>query len=75
MINCKGCGRKRSWPNFKALSRDSSGGTEETTTNLSQGSRSRGRDLNPGLPEYEAGALNHGVPLQCYFIRYTFISV
>jgi hypothetical protein len=29
----------------------------KTTTNLSQDSRSLGRDLNPGPPEYEAGAL------------------
>jgi hypothetical protein len=28
-INWKGFGRKRSWPNFKALSQHFSGGTEE----------------------------------------------
>jgi hypothetical protein len=29
----------------------------ETTKNLSQDSRSAGRDLNPGLPDYEARVL------------------
>jgi hypothetical protein len=28
-MNWKGCGRKRSWPNFKVLSRHLSGRTEE----------------------------------------------
>jgi hypothetical protein len=36
--------------------------TEETTKNLSQGSRSSGRDLNPGLPEYEAVMLSTEPP-------------
>jgi hypothetical protein len=29
MTNWKGFGRKRSWPNFKVLSRHSPGGTEK----------------------------------------------
>jgi hypothetical protein len=57
MMSWKGCGRKRSWPNFKALSRHLSTGTEEKTENLSQGSRSTFRDLNPGPPECDAGVL------------------
>jgi hypothetical protein len=32
-------------------------GMRKTTKNLSQDSRSPGRGLNPGLPEYEAGVL------------------
>jgi hypothetical protein len=32
-------------------------GLRKTTKNLSQDSRSPGRDLNPGPPEYEAGVL------------------
>jgi hypothetical protein len=32
-------------------------GLRKTMKNLSQDSRSRGRDLNTGLPEYEAGVL------------------
>jgi hypothetical protein len=50
MMNWKGCGRKRSWPNCKVLSRHSPG---ETAENLSQNSRSPGRDFNPGRPEYD----------------------
>jgi hypothetical protein len=42
-------------PNFEALSRHSPGGTEEIHEMLRQGSRSPGKDLNPGPPEYEAG--------------------
>jgi hypothetical protein len=38
------------------------GETEETRGNLSQYSRSQGRDLNPGPPECEVGALT--IPLQ-----------
>jgi hypothetical protein len=34
-----------------------SGGTEESHKGVSQDSWSPGRDLNPGLPEYEAGVL------------------
>jgi hypothetical protein len=33
-------------------------GLSKTTKNFSQDSRSRGRDLNPGTPENEAGVLN-----------------
>jgi hypothetical protein len=56
----KGFGRKRSWPNFKVLPRKSSGGTKEKQETLSQDSRSPGRDLKPGPPEYEAGVLTTG---------------
>jgi hypothetical protein len=47
----KGLRRKRSWPSYKILSRNWPGGTEE---NLNQDSRSPGRDLNLGPPEYES---------------------
>jgi hypothetical protein len=49
--------RKRSWPNFKVLSRHFSGGPRKTTKNPSQDSRSLGQDLNPGAAEYEAEVL------------------
>jgi hypothetical protein len=49
----KGLGRKRSWPNFKVLPRNVSGGTEENHEKP-QDSRSPVRGLNPGPPEYEA---------------------
>jgi hypothetical protein len=48
---------KRSWPNFKVLSRHSTEGMRKTTKNLSQDSFSTGRNLNPRPSEYEAGVL------------------
>jgi hypothetical protein len=42
---------------FNVLSRYMPGQNEENTKNLSQDSRSSGRDLNPGPPKYEAGVL------------------
>jgi hypothetical protein len=38
----KGLGKKRSWTNFKVLSRYSPGGTEESNETLNQDSRSPG---------------------------------
>jgi hypothetical protein len=58
MMNWKRIGKKRLWPNLKALYRHSSGGTEENTKKLSQNSRYPGRDLNWGPPEYEAVVLS-----------------
>jgi hypothetical protein len=55
MLNWKQFGRKRLWPNFKVLSRHSPGGTEENHENLNQDSR--GREPNPGPPDYEVGVL------------------
>jgi hypothetical protein len=56
MMNWKGCGKKRSWPNFKVLSRHLRSGTDKNTKRLSQDSQSPGWSLNPGLTEHEAGA-------------------
>jgi hypothetical protein len=42
MINWKGFGRKWPWPNFKVLSRELPGGTEENHDNLNQDSRPPG---------------------------------
>jgi hypothetical protein len=56
-MNWKGCGRKRSWPNLRYYPGICLEGLTKTTKNLSQHSRSPGRDLNPGPPEYEAGVL------------------
>jgi hypothetical protein len=39
---------------FKVLPRNSPGGTEDNNYYLSQDNRCTNRDLNPGLPEYEA---------------------
>jgi hypothetical protein len=57
MMKLEGFGGKRSWPNFKILSRHSPGGTEENTKNIIQDSRSPDRDLNPGPLENEVGGL------------------
>jgi hypothetical protein len=56
-MNLNGFGRKRPWPNFKVLTRHSSGGTEEIHDNLCQDSRFPCLNLYPGPPEYEAGVL------------------
>jgi hypothetical protein len=55
-MNWKLFGSKRPWPNFKVLSRHSSGKCEENHENP-QDRRSLGRDLNPGSPECDAGVL------------------
>jgi hypothetical protein len=48
MMNCKRFYRKQSWPNFKALSWHSLGGTEEKTAkNLNQYRRSSGPRIEP----------------------------
>jgi hypothetical protein len=56
-MNWKGCGRKRSWLNLRYYPGICVEGLRKTMKNLSQDSRSPGRDLNPGHPEYEAGVL------------------
>jgi hypothetical protein len=47
IMNWKGFGRKQSWPNFNVLSWHSPGGTDKTTTNLNQDSRSPGPIIEP----------------------------
>jgi hypothetical protein len=56
-MNWKGCGRKRSWPNKRHYPGIFLEGLRKSTKNLSWDSRSPGRDLNPGPPEYKAGVL------------------
>jgi hypothetical protein len=53
IVDWKGFGRERPWPNFKVLSRHLHGELRKTTQNLNQDSR----DLNPRPPENEAGVL------------------
>jgi hypothetical protein len=55
--NWKGFWRKRWWPILSYYPEIRMEGMRKTTKNLSQDSRFRGRDLNPGPQEYEAGAL------------------
>jgi hypothetical protein len=57
MMNCKGFGRKRSWPNFKVLSRYSPGGTEESHKKLNPDSRSPG----PGFESWTSRMRNRSV--------------
>jgi hypothetical protein len=57
MMSWKGFVRKRSWPNFKVLSRNFPGGPDENHEKLKRVSRHPGRDLNPVHPECEAGVL------------------
>jgi hypothetical protein len=56
-MNGKECGRNRSWPTFKIISQYSHGETEYNHENLSQDTRPRDRDLDPGPSEDEAGVL------------------
>jgi hypothetical protein len=53
MMNWKGCGRKRSWPNLRYYPYICLEGLKKTMKNLIQHSRSLSQDLSPGLPEYE----------------------
>jgi hypothetical protein len=68
--------KKAVWPNFEGLSDIRLEGLREATRNLSQDSRSPGRDLNSGPPKYEAyfpttrprrSILRYHVPF-CYFL-------
>jgi hypothetical protein len=66
MMNWKEFGRNRSWPNFKVLFRHSPGETdvkhEKSQINIAG---RRGREWNPGLPEYEVGVLTLDHDVQC----------
>jgi hypothetical protein len=54
-MNWKGFGIKHSWFNLKVLSQHSNGGSEENHEKLIRIAGSRGREYNPGPPEYEVG--------------------
>jgi hypothetical protein len=74
VMNLKGCGRKRSWPNLRYCSGICLEGLRKTTKIISQASRSPGRDLNPGSPVYEAGELTarprrFGLPVEDSLFR------
>jgi hypothetical protein len=56
-MNWKGCCRTRSWPNLRYYPGIYPERPRKTTKKLSQDSRSLGRDLISGPPEYEAGVL------------------
>jgi hypothetical protein len=55
MMNWKRFGRKRLWPNFKVIFRHSLEELRKITKPSIRRAGRRGRDLNPGTPEYKAG--------------------
>jgi hypothetical protein len=55
MKNFEVCAKMRQWAYLQPYPRICLGGLENTKNILSQDSRSSGRDLNPELPDYEAG--------------------
>jgi hypothetical protein len=57
MMNCKGFRRRQSWPDLRYFPGIYLDGLRKTTKNLSQDILSPGRDLNPGLTEYESEVL------------------
>jgi hypothetical protein len=57
IMNWKGCGKKRLWPNLKCYSSTCQEWLRKTMKSLSQDNRSPGRDLNHRPPEYETGVL------------------
>jgi hypothetical protein len=60
MMNSKGCGRKRSWPNLMPYAGTCFEKRRKTTKKLSQYSQCPGRDLKPGPPGkigFEDGSL------------------
>jgi hypothetical protein len=56
MMNWKRFGSKKSWPNYKVLSRHSLGGTTENHDKINQDSLSPEPKSVPGRPEYERGS-------------------
>jgi hypothetical protein len=65
MMNWKGYGRKRSWPNLRCYPEICLEGLRNATKNLGQNSQSSVRDVNSGLAEYEAGMLTT-VATRCF---------
>jgi hypothetical protein len=55
-MNLKECERKRSFPNFEAISRNFPEGTEESNVDSGQESRYLGRDSNRVFPKYNSEA-------------------
>jgi hypothetical protein len=59
MMNVKGFGRKRPWPNFKLISQYSPGGTEENYKSLSQDIPVCGPRFEPGSFRIRSGSADH----------------
>jgi hypothetical protein len=79
-MNWKRLGRKRSWPNFKVLSWNSPGGTEENHRNLNLDSRSTGPRFEPRTLWIRSRSINHSTvtfhksSMECSFVITSFIS-
>jgi hypothetical protein len=58
MMNWKGLGRNLSLPKFKALSRNSPGGTEENHENLTRDIRSPGPGIETGTSQMRSRSDN-----------------
>jgi hypothetical protein len=63
MMNWKGFGRRRSWPNFNVLSRHSPGGTEKNYEKICQGIRSSGPRFEPGTSRLRSKNVNHSTTM------------
>jgi hypothetical protein len=64
MMNCEGIWRKRSWPNFKVISRQSPGGTEKSHENPQSGGPVSRPRFEPGASGIRSRSepLDHDVP-------------
>jgi hypothetical protein len=61
LVNLKECWRKRSWPNFKVLSRHLPGGTEEIHRKLQPGYPVSWPIFEPGTSRIRSRSVNHSI--------------
>jgi hypothetical protein len=54
MMNWRGCGNKRLWPNLRYCPGNRLEVLRKNPKNLSQDNRSSGQDFNPGHPDKES---------------------
>jgi hypothetical protein len=76
-MNLEGYGMKQSWPNLRYYPGFCLEGLRKIRKTLSgEDSRSSGRYLNPGPPEFEAGVITTGRDVRCryYSINYRLIT-
>jgi hypothetical protein len=69
MINCKGFGRKRSWPNFKAQRRYSPGGTEENHRNPKSGYPVSRPRFEHGTSRIGSRLVNHSTDVRWFYVQ------
>jgi hypothetical protein len=61
MMNWKGCGRKRLWPNFKVLCQHVRGGNEENHEEPQSGQPISGPRYESGTSRIRSRSVNHEV--------------